>query len=163
MLLNERRWWTADRSPEVKPPNLHVAQAMEKPDNGKKNTTPARTEYEKLRGTWRVVELNYLGEKQPLQEDLQWSIGKNRIVMNYTLDPAGRPKKIVPGLEVRQDSNYHLWGDNEDTAPAHNKINMSMRFYGLVAYARQLWQDGICAGCVSSSGVPPRRHLCMGP
>ncbi len=120
-----------------KPAIRQVVKAREKLDNQKKDTIPTKTEHEKLRGTWRVVELNYQGKKRSLQEgflpqDIQWSFGKNRIAMNYTLDVGGYPQKSVPGFDARQDSTFRFWGDNEDAAPAQNTINMSMSFVGLM-------------------------------
>ena len=104
-----------------KPTIRQVAQSTEKSDAEKKDVANPKADHEKLRGTWRLVERNSHGKKDTPSQVTHWWIGKDRIVM----DPALFSPKITP--EGRHYASYHFWGDNDDSAPAPNNINMTIQ------------------------------------
>ncbi len=119
----------------VRNPVKHqAAPSKRKADAGKKDTSTPKTEHDKFRGTWRVIEWNSHGKTDiPLQMS-RWSIGKDRIVMN---PPMLSTTKSPTGTQY---ATYQFWGDHDDAAPAPNNINMTI---GMVFKSHDGKEEGI--------------------
>jgi RNA polymerase sigma factor (sigma-70 family) len=109
-----------------KPTVRQVAQSTEKPDTGKKISAVAKTDHEKLQGTWKVVEVKIGGEEFPSLKDSPWSIGRDKMAIRWKGDPA---TKLWDSWD---HVSYHFWGDNDDATPAPNNINMT--FHSPIKY-----------------------------
>jgi RNA polymerase sigma factor (sigma-70 family) len=97
-----------------KPATQQVVQSSGKPKVGKNEAATAKTEHEKLRGTWRLVERISHGKTDTPSQVTHWWIGKDKIAMERTDSPR------------RQYASYHFWGDNDDTTPAAHNIDMTL-------------------------------------
>ncbi len=103
-------------------PVIHQAeQSKDRVEAGKKDPATPKTDHEKLRGTWKVVEWYSHGKKDTTPPKGTWWIGKDKIVtdppfLSATQSPKGR-----------QYASYHFWGDNSDATPSPNNINITVQ------------------------------------
>ncbi len=101
---------------EDKPAQKEEGKKHEKADAGMKDVAIAKSDDEKWRGRWKVVEWNYEGKKQNITKDVNWSIGKDKIVMNHAL--------ISNWLPI---AAYRLYGEIDGPTPFPNKIDMTTK------------------------------------